>query len=78
MTRFLLVLAVFLLVIWLLLGSHAHAQSAYKCPGFEPAAPVGCRGPPRCMCDEAGRCSWIFNCSDDQLNCDSTGRTRYD
>jgi hypothetical protein len=40
----------------------AHAQSNYRCPGFEPFPPVGCHGKPRCMCDEAGRCGWVFDC----------------
>jgi hypothetical protein len=73
MRYFGLVLSIMLLAMWLLL-SHAPAQSAYKCPGFEPAPPVGCRGAPRCLCDEAGRCGWVFNCSDDY----STRRMRHD
>jgi hypothetical protein len=40
----------------------AHAQSGFRCPGFEPAPPVGCKGPARCQCDEAGRCGWWFDC----------------
>jgi hypothetical protein len=73
MRYFLAALAVDLLAIWLVLGGHAHAQSSYRCPGFEPAAPVGCHGSPRCMCDAGGRCSWVFDCGDDQL----TSRKRH-
>jgi hypothetical protein len=40
----------------------AGAQSSYRCPGFEPHAPPGCNGPPRCMCDADGNCRWFFDC----------------
>ena len=43
-------------------ASAAGAQS--NCPGFEPFPPVGCKGPPRCLCDAEGRCGWVFDCDE--------------
>lgn len=41
------------------------AQSSYRCPGFEPHAPPGCSGPPRCWCTADGECKWWFDCDKD-------------
>jgi hypothetical protein len=52
------------LALWLMLGP-APAQSNYRCPGFEPFPPVGCKGPPRCLCDADGKdCRWWFTCDE--------------
>jgi hypothetical protein len=40
----------------------ADSDSSYRCPGFEPYPPVGCSGPPKCLCDSEDRCSWVFTC----------------
>jgi len=52
-------------VFWLLLAP-APAQSNYRCPGFEPYPPVGCRGPARCLCDADGNCRWWFECDEEK------------
>lgn len=45
----------------------ADSNSSWKCPGFEPAAPPGCRGAPRCLCDADGsRCGWVFDCGSER------------
>jgi hypothetical protein len=52
-------------VLWLLLGpAPAGSDSSYHCPGFEPYPPVGCKGPPRCLCDQDGNCRWWFACDE--------------
>jgi hypothetical protein len=64
MMRFLIwALAFNVLVLWLLIGpAPAGSDSSYHCPGFEPYPPVGCKGPPRCLCDSENRCGWVFAC----------------
>jgi hypothetical protein len=56
-------LTIALIGLWLMLGP-APAQPAYRCPGFTPHPPVGCKGPPRCLCDADGRCGWVFACDE--------------
>jgi hypothetical protein len=62
---FLIAFPLNLLAVWLLLAPHgACAQSNYRCPGFEPYPPSGCKGPPRCLCDSDGNCRWWFACDE--------------
>jgi hypothetical protein len=48
----------------LVLASRGPAQSSYRCPGFEPYPPVGCKGPARCACEADGNCRWVFDCDE--------------
>jgi hypothetical protein len=42
----------------------AGSDSSWHCPGFEPSAPPGCRGVPRCLCDADGNCRLWFTCDE--------------
>jgi len=37
-------------------------RSNIQC-GPVPPTPPGCQPHPRCVCDDRGRCEWMFDCS---------------